>query len=623
MRRMVGQLAKPPLRMLLRSRVGGVLLAHLDGLLPDTPFLVWRRLEHLKRRRRWAEVVLLGRRGGGGAALRFEAAQALVALGLLEDAGRELEEVLRQEPRHVEAAYLLGNVLSRQDRCEEACARFEALLAQSPQRRERVLLRLGQCLEAEGRLSEAQDRLLEARRALTQAEETAETLALAVELERALPDRQARIASLGKALRRTHDVWSILGRLGELATLTVLDAEACAQAEALVASRSCAETLWFVPFHAQLAAGEREAVAEQLLLLPAERREAPQWSLLMRCARPEHFVDASPEAEVPYPGAPATRRDIAFVCCHFNPCSFRSRLATYRTFRDHVRWAGARLLTVELAFGDRPFELQGLDDVVHLRGGDVLWQKERLLNIGIQQLLKEGYEKIGWLDADIIFEAPDWVDRISAALDRQAICQAFDRVHRRSSPLDPGRYLRGMVFAALGPGPSAGVSRCSGFAWAARAELLKEQLLYDCEVLGGGDMLLAVASFPDPEGLHVARIMRDRMSRWSPRLLGHFRSWEAAWRERVGGRLGYVEQPIQSLYHGTITDRGYKRRSRILLQNAFSPAEDIAHGGSGCWVWASDKPAMHDAVAGYFRDRREDGGGPPGEVGAARGGDGP
>src|SRR5262249_19120239 len=86
------------------------------------------------------------------------------------------------------------------------------------------------------------------------------------------------------------------------------------------------------------------------------------------------------------------------VTCYFNPAGYRTKRENFRTFRRHL---GLPLLAVEQGLGGR-FEL-GPDDadvLVRVPGGDVLWQKERLLTIGIRALPRE-CELLAWVDCDI------------------------------------------------------------------------------------------------------------------------------------------------------------------------------------------------------------------------------
>ena len=110
------------------------------------------------------------------------------------------------------------------------------------------------------------------------------------------------------------------------------------------------------------------------------------------------------------------------ITSYFNPAGYKSRLANYRTFRKH---SAAPLLAVELSFTGS-FELQpgDADILVQLTEGDVLWQKERLLNIGLRHL-PGPCDAVAWLDCDIIFAADDWAERARAALSTFSLVQLF------------------------------------------------------------------------------------------------------------------------------------------------------------------------------------------------------
>ena len=90
------------------------------------------------------------------------------------------------------------------------------------------------------------------------------------------------------------------------------------------------------------------------------------------------------------------------ITSYFNPMRYGRRLANYRLFREHLPLP---LITVELSFGGQEeFDLrEGEADVlIQLRGQDVLWQKERLLNVGLGALPSE-CTKVVWFDCDVVF----------------------------------------------------------------------------------------------------------------------------------------------------------------------------------------------------------------------------
>ena len=114
------------------------------------------------------------------------------------------------------------------------------------------------------------------------------------------------------------------------------------------------------------------------------------------------------------------------ITCLFNPCGYRSRLRNYRVFRAHLPLP---LVTVELAFDDRPFELDASDAerLVQIRGGDRMWQKERLLNVALQHLPHD-CDKVVWTDCDTVFPEPEWPKRVGRSLDTFRMVQVFSEL---------------------------------------------------------------------------------------------------------------------------------------------------------------------------------------------------
>jgi len=113
----------------------------------------------------------------------------------------------------------------------------------------------------------------------------------------------------------------------------------------------------------------------------------------------------------------------------FNPQRFKSRIRLYQNFAKHMACSGATLFTVEAAFGQHPFEVTTPDNPMHLqlRTDQVLWHKERLINLGIGALLKVAPDArfIGWFDADITFANPDWVAESVHKLMHHPVIQPF------------------------------------------------------------------------------------------------------------------------------------------------------------------------------------------------------
>lgn len=312
--------------------------------------------------------------------------------------------------------------------------------------------------------------------------------------------------------------------------------------------------------------------------------------------------------------------DLWAITTYFNPCGYRSRYENYQTFRKHLK---VPLLTVELAYGDT-FELNARDatKLIQLRSDQVMWQKERLLNIAMQALPPE-CRKVAWLDCDILFERDDWPGTTSQVLEEYTLVQLFSRVclvgHHvdLSQPLAAQRYVdRKSMAAGIVSGlvdfnqldGSSSVRRAHGLphdyspghAWAMRRKDLEQVSLYDAMILGGGDYAMLQAAMGRSEAY-----VQERQH--NPSRAQHYLGWAKQFHGMVDGNIGMVPGDIYSLWHGELQDRNYVARRSILHRFNFDPYHDIAVDENDCWRWNSDKPGFHDEVKAYFQGRKEDG----------------
>jgi hypothetical protein len=300
------------------------------------------------------------------------------------------------------------------------------------------------------------------------------------------------------------------------------------------------------------------------------------------------------------------------VTSYFNPAGYSTKLANYKIFRRMLR---APLVAVELAFGGR-FELgpQDADILIQLGDGDVMWQKERLLNIGIGRLPKE-CDFVAWLDCDILLERPDWPAQAARALTRAPVCQLYRTLRhlgRGVATTDPEAVVAS--HESIGYAAAAGLSTPvapsrpggpsiypTGHALCARRDFLERYGLYDRNIVGGGNRLLAHGILGQAEEV----IANDKMT---PAHAEDYRRWISAVKQ-AATTITYIEGDIYHLWHGDLERRGYVTRKGILAEFGYDPAVDIALSPEGCWKWSSPKAEMHRKVREYFYTRHEDGDG--------------
>lgn len=282
----------------------------------------------------------------------------------------------------------------------------------------------------------------------------------------------------------------------------------------------------------------------------------------------------------------------------FNPAGYRSLLSNYRRFRSALQ---APLAAVELSF-DGGWELaeDDADLLLRIADGDVMWQKERLINILVAKLPPE-CEYVAWIDADVLLLDPEWSQRAVDALAYAPLVQLFSTArHLQQDGMVPPSSLPSAAAVAL-EGRTPFQPRIKhGMAWAARRELLERHGLYDSCVIGGGDTALLGAALGVPEVVADEKLM-------SAAQRDHYSCWAADFHADVSGRVGVLPGEIHHLWHGDLRDRRYDRRHEDLAQHDFDPGSDIRPGAEGAWRWASDKPALHALLRNYFHSRRADG----------------
>lgn len=310
------------------------------------------------------------------------------------------------------------------------------------------------------------------------------------------------------------------------------------------------------------------------------------------------------------------------VTCYFNPCNYASRRENYRRFRAELARQRVPVLLVELAASDAAAHWTKDSATRYLRvlETDVLWAKERLLNLGIAALPAK-CTAVCWCDCDVLFARDDWATACVERLKRHRVVQPFgssvflapDETPERHCRYRPSISMARHFVQHTGRRSYSGTDQVlvphPGYAWAARREVLARiGGLYDRTVLGHGDLVMGLAFCHDPRRSELpAKEWEPHWDPgWSRALLKHARAWQRRAADVVQGDVGFVHGAIYHLWHGPPKRRQYHTRGAALA--GFDPAAHVAVAPSGALRWTAPARAagIPDQVQAYFASRRED-----------------
>lgn len=304
-----------------------------------------------------------------------------------------------------------------------------------------------------------------------------------------------------------------------------------------------------------------------------------------------------------------------------NPIRYKARYALYDKFKAMVESAGVKLITIEQAFGDRPFIITERDNPMHLqvRSIDELWHKENMINLGVEYLLQidPDAKYVCWVDADVFPNMPPkmWFEETYHALQHYQVVQMF----KYAQDMDPNynaigkthlSFMAAWVTGGYKLPDDKGYFKMGsynkhghpGYAWAANIEALNGLGgLVDKAILGAGDRHMALAL--------VGAVDQSFPATMAPGYKQYLMQWQERATRWIKRDVGYVDGSIYHYWHGKKGDRGYASRWEILISNQYDPTSDIKRDAQGLYqleTWSDRQIMLRDQIRSYFRSRNED-----------------
>jgi len=253
---------------------------------------------------------------------------------------------------------------------------------------------------------------------------------------------------------------------------------------------------------------------------------------------------------------------VRIVTTHFNPGGHSLLKETYENWLPSMGELARYIRTYEIGFDG----VWDIDDAIKIPGSDkhLMWQKEALLNKGLRETPDET-EYFAWVDHDVIFKDPDWLAKAIDILQTKEV----DAVHclDHATMLDPDGYI--MKDRHWTP----------GYAWCSTTAYMKKRNGFShYAIAGGGDALF----------------VQDYMTRvYQPMI--NFESMPKP-------RWTHLDSGVYHLYHGSLRNRNYYGRQKILSRHDYQP-NDITLNQDGILEWATDKTEMHEELKSFFAQR--------------------
>ena len=287
-----------------------------------------------------------------------------------------------------------------------------------------------------------------------------------------------------------------------------------------------------------------------------------------------------------------------------NICEYKKRWILANEFIERMKdEPHTKLYVVELAYGTQTYKITSPKNPNHLqlRTDFPLWHKENLINIGVRKLLPESWKAMAWIDADIEFDNPHWVQDTLKLLNG-----TFDVVQLGSHILDLNKDGTTIyIFSGFGYQYNKNIPYCfsgdnnwqPGYAWAC-TRTGYEQLggLYEFGILGAGDLNISSSIYQN-----VLQCIPDTLDSEYKRSLLEYEE------KAKGLKLGYVPGIVKHHFHGSKEKRQYNSRWNILIKHKYNPYTYVKHNSDGILVPTELFPRkMILDMLNYFKSRDED-----------------
>ena len=265
---------------------------------------------------------------------------------------------------------------------------------------------------------------------------------------------------------------------------------------------------------------------------------------------------------------------------YYNFAKAKSRTRLFLEFVDRYKnLTSIKILIVEATIVNEEFQLptQIKDDVyMHLKYKleSPFWCKENLINVAVSKLYhsNEDWQYVAWIDAEIKFLNKNWVNDTIDELKRSHFVQLFKHVVRLGPNNEISEVFDSKGFISQINNHTFKFGK-AGFAWACtRWALEKTKGLTDVNIVGHGDSFIALSLLNKADNW-ISHFLRFKTNDLNTDNYANLLRKKQKLFEVNNLKFGYINGIITHDWHGSIKDRNFSNRMRILRD--YDPQVDL------------------------------------------------
>jgi hypothetical protein len=290
---------------------------------------------------------------------------------------------------------------------------------------------------------------------------------------------------------------------------------------------------------------------------------------------------------------------LAIAAVHFNFAGFINPVRNLHSFCRDMEMRGIPVFGLEYKLPHVPARMLGRrgwsTEVVTSRS--IMFQKEHMMNRIVNEQIPDCYNHIMCCDADLFFSEKNLDVAIAAAMATHRAIQPFET----ACWTDKSGGVNMRCFCTGKRPLTSHWHSHPGFAWVMHRDFwTRGPGLYPYGVAGSGDTVLSLALTGQP----IFKAVREKIGekQFESGIIQKYMEDALKW---SGKRVGYIPGRAYHMYHGSLPNRGYRKRENILRD--VDAVNDIIISPSGVMEWAPHVPeCIPNGLLDYFKGRDED-----------------